>query len=270
MTYVFSSPRVLVLQHRRILPHLERELNEDFGGKPPPDRLDLIPYAGAHCRSGWCTSESACALLMTAGGGHVYELGVGKAPVMRGRLPSVEDMEALFQHASTRFIGNADREAVSSGYLQLRTMLQAYDEERVPVMVRKADTRMLESNGLGLLVVLPLASLGIGIALAFVQALAILGLLSIVLSSFAVLWVAALTLPSRILREHLATVLFCRSRDNLEYTFQCSLIKPPFRPRTHNHLLTEHAVASDSGVEMTVPECFLLRSQPRSGARSMP
>ena len=185
---------------------------------------------------------------------------MGKAPVMRGRLPSVEEMEALFQHASTRFIGNADREAVSSGYLQLRRMLQAYDEERVPVMVRKADRRMLETNGLGLLVVVPFASLGLGIALACLGSpLSMpLGLMFIVPSSPAVLWVAALTLPSRILREHLTTVLFCRSRDSLEYTFHCSLCKPPLRKRT-----ASLPTAAASG-EFEVPACFLPRVIDRS------
>lgn len=165
MSNAYASPRVLVLQHRRIPPALEAELHA-YGGRPPAERLDLIPYAGAHCRSGWCTSESACVLLMTAGGtaakaptlvvctlsamhadrrasaclrlagGHAYELGVGKVPVEPGQLPSVEAMEALFRHESTRFLGKADREVVSSGYLELRRKLESYDKEHVPGLVR--------------------------------------------------------------------------------------------------------------------------------------
>ena len=141
MSNAYASPRVLVLQHKRILPELEKELRT-FGGNPPADRLDLIPYEGDHCRSGWCTSESACAQLMTTGGGHSYELGVGKVPVAPGRLPTVPEMDALFNHSSTRFIGNADRSKVSKGYLELRAKLEAYDEEHTPAIVRAADTLM--------------------------------------------------------------------------------------------------------------------------------
>jgi len=68
MSNAYASPRVLVLQQRRIPLELERELHDVYGGAPPAERLDLIPYAGAKCRSGWCTSESACVMLMTAGG----------------------------------------------------------------------------------------------------------------------------------------------------------------------------------------------------------
>jgi len=141
MTNAYASPRVLVLQHRRILPELELEL-ESFGGKPPIDRLDLIPYEGRYCRSGWCTSESACALLMTAGGGHAYELGVGNARVAPGQLPSVEHMEALFHDETTRFVGKADRDAVGAAYLKLRRDLEAYDEAHSPAIVHFADTLM--------------------------------------------------------------------------------------------------------------------------------
>ena len=238
MSNVYASPRVLVLQHRRIPPAAERELNDVlFGGKPPTDRLDLIPYAGAHCRSGWCTFESACALLMTEGGGHAYELGVGRAPVARsGRLPSVQEMKALFQHESTRFIGNADREAVSKGYLELREKLKAYDEERVPKAVRFADKLMTSTDG-------NYRCIRIFLCCSYLTPM--------------------LILSSRIARAHLAAVLCCRPRDSLEYTFHFSLWKPPFRPRVRTTFhFTDHAAASTdmSGVELIVPECFLPRS----------
>ena len=269
MSNAYASPRVLVLQHRRIPIELEQELYKDFDGKPPADRLDLIPYAGKHCRSGWCTSESACALLMTEGGGHAYELGVGKAPVAYGRLPSVQEMEALFQHESTRFIGNADRDAVSKGYLELRAKLKAYDEECVPKWVRLADKVMTgsdKSDGQArvLLVVVtlslpPLAILTQGGA-TWLQSIvyaeevilpaAVIGYIASVLPI--ILIAPSLLLSSRIVRAHLAAAFGYRSRDSLEYTFHCSIRTPPFRKRT-----TERAV--ERGVEFVVPACFLPR-----------
>ena len=52
MSNVYASPRVLVLQQKRMPPLLERELYESCGGIAPEGRFDLIPYAGAKCRSG--------------------------------------------------------------------------------------------------------------------------------------------------------------------------------------------------------------------------
>ncbi|EOD19325.1 hypothetical protein EMIHUDRAFT_118001 [Emiliania huxleyi CCMP1516] len=199
MSNAYASPRVLVLQHRRIPLHLERELNGIYDGAPPADRLDLIPYAGAKCRSGWCTFETACALLMTEGGGHAYELGVGRAPVTRGRLPSVQQMEALFEAESTRFIGRADREEVCGMYFALREKLEEYDEEKKSMFVFVADKLMTDENPWG----------------------RILFLITLVY--------APLLFFSRILRDHLAAVLCCRPRDSLDYTFHWSIRKPPFR-----------------------------------------
>lgn len=56
MSNMYASPRVLVLQHKRMPPELEEQL-EAFGGKPPENRPDLRPYAGEHCRSGWCAAS---------------------------------------------------------------------------------------------------------------------------------------------------------------------------------------------------------------------
>ena len=61
----------------------------------------------------------------------MHELGVGRVPVERGRLPSIEEMEALFRHESTRFIGGSDRDAVSKGYLDLRRKMAAYDAPKI-------------------------------------------------------------------------------------------------------------------------------------------
>ena len=260
MSNAYASPRVLVLQQKKMQPELERELNEMIskGEVPPEDRRsDLIPYAGKHCRSGWCTSETACAMLMTAGGGHAYELGVGKAPVSFGELPSEEEMKKLFELKSTRFIGNADRKTVSDGYLKLRKDLEAYDEQRVPWLVRKADESMKGDDNRAVfirvfLVVSPLVLVGVGI----LSVGANVGILSVgaVLLPFAFPLVAVLTLSSRIVRAHLAAVLCCRKRDSLDYTFHCSLCKAPFRKRTKPK------------AESVVPDCFLPPSERSSRA----
>jgi len=302
MTNAYSSPRVLVLQHRRIPEQLERELYSGHGGQPPADRPDLIPYAGKYCRSGWCTSESACALLMTAGGGHAYELGVGRAPAARGWMPSLQEMEALFEHESTIFLGKADREVVSNAYLDLRRKLERYDEECVPPLVRLADdllTGTFDSQmirlGFGLCLLLPStwAILTILVAWSVLQGKPAfdacrsswaasmicrismfvvwpsvwiaLGILSMVSAAFAwmllFLAIAAwaflfYSLPSRILRAHLAVALGYRTRHSLEYTFHCSLIKPPFRKRTTS-VTAESMAEEDRGGAPVVADCFL-------------
>ena len=125
MSNMYASPRVLVLQLRRMPPARQAEL-QSLGGVAPADRPDLIPYAGSGCRSGWCTSEAACVLLFTEGGGHAHELCVG--PVRVGSVwerPTVDEMEKLFHHDSTRFYNDADRAVVSEGYLELRKKVDA-------------------------------------------------------------------------------------------------------------------------------------------------
>lgn len=260
MTNAYSSPDVLVLQHTRIPAELERELNQSFGGKPPPDRLDLIPYAGKHCRSGWCTSESACALLMTVQGGHVYELGVGKAPVIVGRRPSVQVMESLFQHESTRFIGRADRDVVCDGYLTLREDLERYEQSRYPFIFRLFDALMTGGGEVtqtkdcyrfmrGLRVCLLAVSL---VFVALTISSMVDGTPADIIGNIlrAITPLAAFSLPSRIVRAHLAAILGYRTHDSLDYTFHCSVVKPPFRKRV------ERADECDGG-ELVVPNCFL-------------
>ena len=79
----------------------------------------------------------------------------------------------------------------------------------------------------------------------------------ILLLIVAILLPALTSLPSRIVRAHLAAALGYRSRDSLEYTFHCSICDPPFRKRTTAPLLVECAIPSDSSVELAVPPCFL-------------
>ena len=137
---------------------------------------------------------------MTEGGGHAYELGVGRVPVTRGRRPSVRHMKALFEAESTRFIGRADREEVCGMYLSLRKKLEEYDEEQKGCWVRDADKLMTDENPRDRIIFL------------------VFPILALFYFPF-----------SRILRAHLAAVLCCRPRDSLDYPFHWSLCKPPFR-----------------------------------------
>jgi hypothetical protein len=257
MSNVYASPRVLILQQKRLPSVLERELNDDFDGVAPDDRPDLIPYSGDKCRSGWCTSETALSLLWTRGGGHAFELGVGPVHVTGGKLPSVQEMEALFFDESTRFIGKGDRSKVSSQYLDLRRKLEAYDAEHDVGWVSGADRLMTSTGGdrdaspsslssyrcirVQHLLVFPIFWYGcsLGFLVNFIldaQPTAhdsrplwlAATIICIVVGTFAIL---LHSLPSRIVRAHLAALCCRQRRSTLEHSCHCSLCAPPFRPR---------------------------------------
>ena len=274
MSNMYASPRVLVLQQMRMPPDAEAAL-AGFGGKPPAHRPDLTPYTGEHCRSGWCTSEAGCVLLLTEGGGHAYELGVGvgpdrtggrKVPVRRGVLPSEDQMKMLFYHESTRFGNPKDRDGVVKMYLELRAKVEAF-EKKANQLVRGADELLSDETSQGhdvrkqacLCIMVPFALWLVGIV----------GLLTgegdvewwqvcvIIFGILAVALVLIFSLPSRILRAHLAAVLCCRPRDSREYTFHWSLRKPPFRPRPRpaSGLMWQDVHEQPSaGVELTSTE----------------
>ena len=244
MNSAYASPRVLVLQQKRLPPEREGELRQDFGGCAPADRPDRIPYAGKESRSGWCTFETACALLMTEGGGHAYELGVGSVPVTRGRLPDLWQMESIFAHESTRFIGRADREMVCGQYVALRFKMMEHDTVR-NVMVMISDALMTREGEIWaysriLITLMFLLCNAIAIedfAASVNDKASSLYLTHGLVANLAIYIFLALivlgvfVLPSRIVRAHLYA-FFCRlPRDSLEYTFHCSLRRPPFRPR---------------------------------------
>ena len=148
MSNVYASPRVLVLQQKQTPKKLIDE-RRSYGGQLPEIRLDLIPYAGRDLRSGWCTFESASAMLMTEGGGHAYEWTETEwctMPVTRGYLPSKRVMRDLFLHQSTRFVGKGDKELVFNIYAELRDKLNEYDEQRKPWLVRYFDRVWTEED----------------------------------------------------------------------------------------------------------------------------
>lgn len=279
MSNVYASPRVLVLQQKRMPAALERELHNTYCGAPPADRVDLVPYAGARCRSGWCTSETACALLMTRGGGHVYELGVGRLQVTRGRLPSMEEMERLFHAESTRFIGSGDREQVMRMYKGLRTKLEEYDAHGASWLVRNADRLLTSADDAKRKarqwrfrtwpLIMAATFVGVNAWSIFEGDFALDAVLVVlVVCAVGVLApVAFYALPSRILREHLDAMLSRRPAVNLEHSFHWSLAQPPFRPRPR-------AAGFDggSGASAWVPACFVPRhesqelAEPAAGA----
>ena len=102
------------------------------------------------------------------------------------------------------------------------------------------------------IVVVPMVLIGVGILLSVVVE-SVMPLLTLLL--LAILFATVLTIPSRVVRAHL---FGRRSRDSLEYTFHCSLCKPPFRKRT-----ASLPTAAASG-EFEVPACFLPRVIDRS------
>ena len=236
MSNMYASPRVLVLQHKRMPPNLEAELDK-HGGVPPDDRPDLRPYAGEHCRSGWCTSETACTLLLTEGGGHAYELGIGPVPVRGGVLPSFWQMAKLFYHESTRFGNPKDQEGVTKSYLELREKVVAFEDAK-GTLVRNADDRLsgedvsaAKKRRQVLFLLLLTGGIGPIAGLIFLSRPgSIVNFVIMCLAFHVIIW-AVFVLPSRILRAHLAALLCCRPRDSLEYSFHCSLTQPPFRRR---------------------------------------
>ena len=289
MSNLYASPRVLVLQQKRMPPELERELYDVYGGMAPNDRIDLIPYAGAKCRSGWCTSESACALLMTAGGGHAYELGVGRATVPWGKLPSEARMDQLFTHKSTRFMGNADRDVVSKGYLDLRKKLEAYDKEAIPWVVKRADDLMTidreSDDRIFMQRVMVVLSVCVPAALVSFLALILRGVFIVQLFFFlllcAIVVLVGSVAPSRVLRAHIAAKLGLVKHSSLQHTYAlgwCGLLTccflgthPPFKPKVapaadggRRRPMEAVPYASTSGAAppqdaVIVPSCFVPR-----------
>ena len=243
MSNMYASPRVLVLQLKKMPPDKEAELRS-LGGVAPADRPDLIPYAGAGCRSGWCTSESALTLLFTEGGGHAHELGVGPVRVgSRWERPTVDEMRTLFRHESTRFYSDEDRAKVSKGYLELRKLTDAFEEQRNE-FVTTADRALTEDDGGRRVCIFSIVMVLLFALAAFLPAYVVVAagnsedrapehilLTGTACAAVYLIFPLGFILLSRVLRTHVAAVLCCRPRDRLPHSFHWSLCKPPFRPR---------------------------------------
>ena len=93
----------------------------------PLDKRPAETYDG----SGWCFFEQSLASLMTEGGGHMVELGVGRVTPRAGKLPPVAEVEACF-HDERRlvFTSKGDRTNLPTMYKELREKLAAFDEEK--------------------------------------------------------------------------------------------------------------------------------------------
>lgn len=250
MSNMYASPRVLILQQKRMPEKLEEELYLKYNGDPPdpkdhPDGLDLRPYAGKHCRSGWCTSELALTLLMTWNGGHAYELGVGKVPVPQK--PSVEEMERLFSHKSTRFGNPSDSEMVITGYNRLREKVEELDRDGHKCARDGDEVLTSDTCDAGMVWVMSvLGLLGFVIFLVgILVALLVTGKTHVGAAIGFLSWAAVTAVCwfklcfSGILRAHFVAVLCCRSRKALPYTFHWGV--PPFRKKPAE----------------LVPDCFL-------------
>lgn len=249
MSRLYASPNVLVLMSTRIYPELERELDEVYGGEPPVDRKDLVPYSGAKCRSGWCTSEMSLALLMTAGGGHAYELGKGPFRVVHGMQPTIAEMEKVFNHESTRFMGKADEKDVCKTYVALRKELEAYEEIHRGCQEKCTtccDTMLTEDDKdqrcgrlsviLFGIILYPCLVFTMGILLYLATPSNVSTLVFALAGGpgLSAIIFALLIALSRIFRAHVEAMFGLRPRDSLRYAFHRSLLKPPFRPRSQS------------------------------------
>lgn len=134
MGFIYASPRVLVIQHRRlpqpILPtsRSPAPLLPPYAPKPPPptvQRESRIPYE----LSGWCQFESQVSSLVTVAGGHAVDLGVGRVHAHAGQhTRTVEEMQRFFADENiVKFQGAADRDVVARMYADLRDRVDAFD-----------------------------------------------------------------------------------------------------------------------------------------------
>ena len=116
MGNMYANPNVLVVQQTKL---------PNFSDHPTLDGKPRGPYE----RSGWCTFEREVAALMTASGGHVVELGVGRRPVRFGRHRSTEEMAGIFRdEEAVTFCGKADREIVIKLYNKLRREIKQVED----------------------------------------------------------------------------------------------------------------------------------------------
>jgi hypothetical protein len=206
MSRVYASPRVLVIQHRRL----------------PADGTPRNPYE----RSGWCQFESEVSALVTVAGGHAVELGARRVPVRVGqRARTLDEMRHFFKdEQAVTFMGRGDREAVGEMYAELRAAIDEFDEEtrgqewqrimdHADRLLTSADPRRRRRwgmvRGVSLLVGIALVVVGLLTSDDIAQSPALC--FGIVLSVVPLLTVCSDILPSPLLRAHLALALGWRN-----------------------------------------------------------
>lgn len=202
MSRVYASPRVLVIQHRRL----------------PADGLPRNPYA----RSGWCQFESEVSALVTVAGGHAVELGARRVPVRVGqRARTLDEMRSFFRdEQAVTFMGSGDREAVGAMYAELREAIDEFEEgargqewqrikDHADRLLTAADPRRRRRWGIlrGVSILAGIALIVVGLRTSANVAQSPAVFFGIVLSVVPLLTVCSDILPSPLLRAHLALVL---------------------------------------------------------------
>lgn len=209
MSRVYASPRVLVMQHRRL----------------PDDGIARNPYA----RSGWCQFESEVSALVTVAGGHAVELGAARrAPVRVGqRARTLEEMRDFFRdEEAVTFTGSGDREVVGEMYAELRKAIDEFEDEargrewqlildKADGLLTSVDPRRRRSWAIlrGVCLLLGIGLLVGGLLTRDSSAQGPLLTFGIILSAVPLLSVCSDVLPSPLLRAHLALALGGQPRD---------------------------------------------------------
>eukprot|EP00966_Prymnesium_polylepis_P018402 423878-Prymnesium_polylepis.1 len=194
-------------------------------------------------------------------------------------------MKALFNDSSTRFIGKADRDKVTDGYLDLRAKLKEFDEAHVPLFVRGANDaatshrtywkryRTYAFCGWSFSLLLNIIAFVVVFILPEDRFYSSSGwinprgktrsqfLLSFIIS--AVEWVSLpslFMLTSPIVRAHLAGIMRCAPHDSFEYTFHWTIHEPPFR--TREQPVHSEVPQDDVSIGMIVPAVFRPTKRP--------
>lgn len=236
MQHIYSSPRVLVLQHKALPCTATRKRYDE---------------------SGWPMFEQSIATLATEGGGHIFSLDTNaRVRVQAGLRRSADEMERFFHSERTHFYGRADRDTVSGMYRALLENVEAYEMATMPKLVSCVDGALTgmdssgriadvetsavgtrdESSGVflrcSLLVGLPTACVIFCIS-AFMQP----GIDSFVMAAFLFFFTVATILSSRVLRNHLVHVLSGMPKEQRPYALHFSVHRPPLRRQARIPLL---------------------------------
>jgi len=221
MKHIYSSPRILVLQHKALPAGATRKNYEE---------------------SGWPRFEQSIASLATEVGGKVYRLDTRSwLPVRQGTRASADEMRAFFHSDATHFYGSADRDVVSNMFAEMRELVERFDEDHMPFFSRLYHecllgpaTKMAFARIIGFLVVIGLFVAGVGL-LALSENLhsagtayntrvfgivALLALLALIFSFI---------LASRVARTYASDVWRRAPPEERQYTCHLSLRAPPFR-----------------------------------------
>ena len=198
MKNVYSSPRVVVLQHKALPVGATRK---------------------AYDESGWPCFEQSIASLATEGGGKMYSLDSSRwVRVSPGVRKPADAMRASFHSETTHFYGAADRETVSDMYEEMLELVEAFDKERIPGFVKIADSFWLDTDRVSTRLLLLCVTLT-GLVLLASADTSYIGSSILLLVALPML---IASLSSRALRRHLADMIWRVPLEERQYTFHFS------------------------------------------------